>query len=75
MSIVTRRKPARTLAEFFGRKGAPTQDAVAKQLDVTGAYISLITAGKRQPSLSLAVRIEALTGVPAASMVSSEAVA
>jgi transcriptional regulator with XRE-family HTH domain len=64
----------RTLAEFFQRKGAPTQDALAKQLDVTPAYVSLIAAGKRQPSLRLALRIEELTGVPAAALV-SEAVA
>jgi transcriptional regulator with XRE-family HTH domain len=70
-----RRKQPRTLAEFFEQKNAPTQDAIARQLGITGAYVSLIAAGKRQPALKLALRIEALTGVPVASLVSPEVAA
>lgn len=47
-------------------------DAIARQLEVSAAYISLIAAGKRQPSLGLALRIEELTGVPAAALVAQE---
>lgn len=73
-----RRKPKtkpRTLAEFFEQDGAPTQGVIAKQLGVSPAYISMIAAGSRQPSLGLALEIHKLTGVPAASLVSREAVA
>lgn len=69
-----RQKP-RSLAEFLDRDGAPTQEALAKRLNVTPSYVSMIAAGKRQPSLRLAFRIETLTGVPAESLVSREAVA
>lgn len=65
------RKPS-TLAEFFKRKGAPTQDAIAKRLGITPAYVSFIAAGKRQPSLRLALEIESVTGVPAESLVSEK---
>lgn len=70
-----KQKPARTLAEFFDRENAPTQDAIAEKLKVTPAYVSMIAAGKRQPSLRLALKIEKLTGVPAESLVQSEAIA
>jgi transcriptional regulator with XRE-family HTH domain len=64
-----RHSQPRTLAEFFARKGAPTQDAIARELGITAAYVSLIASGKRQPALRLALRIESVTGVPAASLV------
>lgn len=67
--------PPQSLAEYLDRDGAPTQDALAKRLDITPAYVSLIRAGKRQPSLALALRIQDLTGVPASALVTPEAVA
>jgi len=63
----------RTLADYFEQTGT-SQIALARKLKVSKSYISLLASGERQPSLSLALRIEALTGVPASSMV-SEAIA
>lgn len=64
----------RTLADYFEQTGE-SQIALARKLRVSKSYISMLAKGERQPSLSLALRIEAMTGVPAASMVSSGAVA
>lgn len=64
----------RTLAAYF-EKTKKSKRSLARRLNVSDSYVSLIAAGKRQPSLKMAFRIEAMTGVPAASMVSSEAVA
>lgn len=68
------RRKYQTLSDFFDKTGT-TQDALAEKLSVSRSYVSLIAAGKRQPSLLLALRIESLTGVPVASLVSTEAVA
>lgn len=61
----------RSLAQFFDRSGQTRED-VAARLGVSVSYISLLVARKRQPSLPLALRIESLTGVPAASLVSRQ---
>ena len=42
-----------------------TQEWLAEQLKITPAYVSMLLRG-RIPSLRLASRIEALTGIPAA---------
>jgi transcriptional regulator with XRE-family HTH domain len=43
-----------------------TQRALAKQLDVTANYLSLIESDKREPSLSFLKRLAAELGVPVA---------
>ena len=68
------RRKCQTLSDFFEKTGE-THDALAERLGVSRSYVSLIAAGKRQPSLSLALRIESVTGVPIAALVSAEAVA
>ncbi len=66
-------KKYRSLADYFTGTGERKR-ALARRLQVSESYVSLIAAGKRQPSLSLALRIESLTGVPASALV-SEAIA
>ncbi|KHQ50357.1 MULTISPECIES: helix-turn-helix domain-containing protein [Mameliella] len=48
-----------------------SQKVWAERLGVSGAYMSLLVNGKKQPSLELAVRIDRVTGgkVPATSWV------
>jgi transcriptional regulator with XRE-family HTH domain len=60
-----------TLAEYFEKTGN-TQDSLAAQLGVSRSYVSLLASGERQPALSLALRIEGLTGVPLSSLVAQE---
>ena len=67
--------PPRTLAEFFAREGAPSMAALARQLNVTSAYMSMLASGKRRSSARLAQRISKLTGVPAKAVVSDTWVA
>ena len=66
----------RTLADYFSERNArrrfKNKRSLAKQLHVSESYVSLIVAGKRQPSLDVALRIEQLTGVPAASLLAQE---
>ena len=59
----------RTLAKYLE---TTTQDALAKKLGVSRSYISFLASGKRQPGLKLALRIEAVTGVPAEALVAHE---
>lgn len=61
----------RDLDTFFDATGR-TQQWLADQLGVDRSYISLIAGGKRQPSLRLSLRIEALTGVAIKSLVTDE---
>jgi transcriptional regulator with XRE-family HTH domain len=61
----------RDLAEFFEKTARP-QQWLADEIDVDRSYISLLVSGQRQPSLSLALRIAELTGVPIESLVSPE---
>lgn len=42
-----------------------TQRDMASRLGITDAFMSAIILGKDSPGLSLAVRIENLTGIPA----------
>jgi transcriptional regulator with XRE-family HTH domain len=63
----------RNLAEYLEQTGQ-TQQALADKLHVNESYISLLASRRRQPSLRLALRIHALTGVPVSALV-SEAVA
>ena len=64
----------RDLNEFFDKQQR-TQQWLADQLGVDRSYVSLIASGKRQPTLGLALRIEALTGVPLKSLLLTEQVA
>jgi transcriptional regulator with XRE-family HTH domain len=59
----------KTLAAYFEQTGK-SKRSLAQRLEVSESYVSLIAAGKRQPSLSLALRIESMTGVPAEALVS-----
>lgn len=61
----------RDLEEFFDKTNK-TQTWLAEQLGVDRSYVSLIANGNRQPSLHLALRIEALTGVPLKSLLRAE---
>jgi transcriptional regulator with XRE-family HTH domain len=40
------------------------QQAIARQLHISAAYLSQILHGARVPSLAVMVRIEDLTGIP-----------
>lgn len=44
-------------------KKGKTQDWLAEQLGVTSSYVSFLLAGKRTPSLDVAIKIERLTGI------------
>jgi transcriptional regulator with XRE-family HTH domain len=59
----------KTLADYLEQTGK-TQRYLATKLGITPAYVSFLVSGDRQPSLDLALRIEALTGVPLESLVS-----
>jgi transcriptional regulator with XRE-family HTH domain len=61
----------KTLADYLEQTGK-TQAFLADKLGITRAYVSYLVSGDRQPSLSLALRIEALTGVALSSLVSEE---
>lgn len=41
-----------------------TQRQLATEFGIEAAHLSLILSGHRRPSLDVAVRIEALTGIP-----------
>jgi transcriptional regulator with XRE-family HTH domain len=62
----------RTLAEYLDKTNT-TQDALAEQLQISRSYVSLLASGERRPGLRLALRIEALTGVPVSALASGEA--
>ena len=51
-----------TLSQYIARENT-TQAALAEKLGVSASTISLLLAGKRQPSLTLTKRIEAVTGI------------
>lgn len=63
------KKPA-SLAEYMERTGT-THAALAEKLGISRSYVTLLSAGDRQPSLTLALRIQALTGVPAEALVAA----
>lgn len=56
------------LALWFARSGY-TQRAVATVLGITDGHMSSLVAGNRSPSLSLAIRISDLTGLPVQELV------
>jgi transcriptional regulator with XRE-family HTH domain len=58
----------RTLADYFEQTGK-SKRALAKRLNVSESYISHIAAGRKQPSLAIALAIAQATGVPAAALV------
>lgn len=64
----------RTLADYFEQTGK-SQTSLAVKLQISRSYMSLLVSGSRQPALDLALRIEAMTGVPASALVASERVA
>lgn len=41
-----------------------SQNQLARELGVSEAYLSMIVRRKRQPSLPVALRLEARTGIP-----------
>lgn len=57
-------KKYRDLDEFFVANPARTHEWLAEQVGVDRSYISMIRARQRQPSLSVALAIERVTGVP-----------
>lgn len=67
------RKQKTALAQFFQDNPTRNQSWLAQELGVSDAYVSLMVAGKRQPKLPLAFRIQALTGVPMATDIIEEA--
>ena len=62
--------PAFTSLEQFFEKSEPkrTQEWLAEKVGIDRSTISLIVSGKRQPSVKLAIRIAAVTGVPIESL-------
>lgn len=55
----------RELSKWIDASGR-TQRDVARELSISDNHLSMMLSGSRQPSLDLAVRIEALTGVKVA---------
>lgn len=55
------------LAAWFERSGFKQRE-VAERLGITEGHLSLIVNGKRQPSLTLAVKISELTGISSAEL-------
>lgn len=47
------------------RREGKTQNQAARDLNISHTHLSQILSGKRHPSLTLAVQIEALTGIDA----------
>lgn len=54
-------KGAKLLAQLFDK---PTQKTIAKQLAISEPTLSLLAAGKTNPSLALAGRIQDELGIP-----------
>lgn len=46
-------------------KGGKSQNDLAREIGISPAYLSMILAGKRRPSLPLAFKLEEFTGIPA----------
>jgi transcriptional regulator with XRE-family HTH domain len=53
-----------TLSEFVAHWWTGTQTELAARLGISEGHLSHLIAGNRQPSLTLAVRISELTGIP-----------
>jgi DNA-binding transcriptional regulator YdaS (Cro superfamily) len=50
-----------TLAEYFKDKPKGAQSMLAKQLEISVTWLSLVCVGKKLPSAKLAVKIEKAT--------------
>lgn len=64
----------RSLNDYFEQTGE-THEAFAKVFGITPQYVSMMRAGKRQPSLKLALRINEYTGVPLEALLMDEVTA
>lgn len=62
------------LAQYLEKTGM-THEALADRLGISRPYVTMMAMGKRQPALRLALRIESVTGVPAAALLTAERVA
>ncbi len=61
---------------FSGREGDPvSQEALASKAGVRSSHLSQIETGVRSPSLALAARLAALTGIDVAEFVRAETAA
>ena len=65
------RQRYRTLNDYFEQTGE-THQSLADRLGVTAAYVSMMRAGKRQPSLGLALKLHEETGVPMEALLKPE---
>jgi transcriptional regulator with XRE-family HTH domain len=63
----------KTLADYFAGTPKQTRAVLAAKLGVDVSYISHLIAGRKQPSLGLALEIHRLTGVPLASLIREHA--
>jgi len=65
------------LADWFRTEIAPSQAEFARSIKCSESHLSLIVAGKREPSLALAKRISDRTGgsVPLDALVLSDPIA
>jgi DNA-binding transcriptional regulator YdaS (Cro superfamily) len=52
---------AMTLSEYLATEGARNQAEIADAVNVSRVFISLVASGQRQPSLPVALKIEAAT--------------
>jgi transcriptional regulator with XRE-family HTH domain len=59
---------AKNLTEYLAQSRL-TQRALARALGISPSHLCDMLAGRRQPSLTVAVRIEQMTGVPIAALV------
>lgn len=57
-------KATRRVQAFLKRE-KKDQRWLAAELGVSPAYVSMLLAGKRSPSLTIAGRLEDITGIPA----------
>jgi transcriptional regulator with XRE-family HTH domain len=57
----------RSLEEFF-RRSQKSQEEIAAKVKITPSHMSMVVTGKRNPSLRLALALEAATGVPVKTM-------
>lgn len=55
-----------TLDEFMRAQGI-TDQALSEQIGVSRPHVTRIRNGKRRPSIDVAAKLEAATGIPAAS--------
>jgi transcriptional regulator with XRE-family HTH domain len=61
---LVRQPPPATLRQYFRRRGALSQHALAKRLGCSQGYISMVVRGQRAFRGKAALKVAALTGVP-----------